>query len=119
MSLDVLLLARAIWSDIDAAYIQNALDLNRRPRDRVDAMSIRFWRNIAPVVRDHESMLAAGHGGALLHAAVLQEYVVASSGPIADLVRAWNAGEGATWRHPAFRVGAVRRNAARRAERAA
>lgn len=119
MNLDLILLARAQRSDIDAGYIQSALDLTRQPRDRADAMWVRFWTNAVAMLREPEAMLATGQAGALSYASALPEYVVNSSGPIHELVRAWNAGEGLSWRHPEFRRAASRPQIQRVAERAA
>ena len=119
MTLDVVLIARALRSKIDAGYIQLMLDLARAPHDRADAMAIRFWRNILAIVGDGETMLAAGHSGILGYAVALPDYVVDSSGAISELVRAWNAGEGTGWRHPAFLAPTCALVSPPRAERAA
>lgn len=117
MTLDTLLLARALRSAIVAAYLQRALDVQREPTGPADARAIAFWRRVLPLLNTQgpdpysvgKAIEAAGFADAPRVALAIPAYIDGLGGPTSDLVIAFNSGAGTRWRLPVVRrtAGAV------------
>lgn len=107
VTIDLLLLAHALNDDGDAAFLAFRLDTQRRAADWADVRAIEFWRAVLDVLRRHsdfDARFAAfkelGMRDAVVAALGIPQHVVEAAGPIAELARVWNAGEGTQWKFP-------------------
>jgi hypothetical protein len=108
MTLDTILLARALRHGPTAAYLRRCLDVRREPTDRADRFALRFWRRLLPVLpngpHDLDATLDAAAvvrcREACVAALSIPAYLDASAGSTAGLVAQFNAGLGTRWRLP-------------------
>ena len=106
MTLDTILLARALRDPATAAYLVRTLDVHRTPADVADAKAVRFWRCVLPLlavtksdpVGLSEAIATAGYPDACTIALAIPPYLDAAAGSTRDLVSLFNAGGGTQFR---------------------